>query len=76
MLRIRNGFEVLMAGFMFAFLLLIPACAGENASTDDPPPVELAMVIPETEAGAALGAALAEAGRTDRHVFLHTGADW
>ena len=76
MLRIRNGFEVLMAGFMFAFLLLIPACTGENASTDDPPTVELAIVLPETEAGTALGAALAEAGRTDRHVFLHTGADW
>jgi len=76
MLRFRGGSESLLPGLLFALILLAPACAGEEASTEDPPASALTIQLPETEAGGVLAAALAEAGETDRHVFLHTGADW
>jgi len=76
MLRFRGSSESLLPALMVALLLLIPACAGEEAATDDPPDSAVTVQLPETEAGGVLAAALAEAGETDRHVFLHTGADW
>ena len=66
MLRFRSVSKVLLTGLLFTLLLLMPACAGEEA----------AIQLPETEAGGILAAALAEAGETDRYVFVHTGADW
>lgn len=62
-------------------LLVIPlvlstaACSGGEANTQEVPAEETAdQEVPEAEA--VLVAALAEAERTDRLVFLHTGADW
>lgn len=76
MLRIRVRSETLLPGLMLTLLLLIPACAGEEAAREDPPVDEMVIQIPDTEAGAVLAAALAEAGQTNRNVFVHTGADW
>jgi len=76
MFRFRGSSESLLPGLLFALLLLMPACAGEEPATEDPPASALTIQPPETEAGGVLAAALAEAGETDRHVFLHTGADW
>ena len=70
MLRFRSVSEGLLPGLLITLLLLLPACAGEEASTVE------TIQLPETEAGAVLAAALAEAGETDRLVFVHTGADW
>ena len=81
MLRTRGSFGDLLPSLLLAILLL-PACAVEEASVEgevatDPPQTSAVTVqIPDTEAGAALAAALTEAGRTDRNVFAHTGADW
>lgn len=74
--RLRKSTKTLQVGLIFALPLLGPACAGENAATEEVPPVEMAIDLPENEAGVALAAALAEAGATERHVFVHTGADW
>ena len=71
MLRFRSISEGLLTGLLFSLLLLMPACAGEDAAIE-----EEAIQVPATEAGAVLAAALAEAGESDRLVFVHTGADW
>ena len=76
MLRSGDSLRIPPTGLLFLLLLMIPACAGEEASTDGPPASAVTIRLPETEAGAALASALAEAGETGRHVFLHTGADW
>ena len=76
MLRFRGGFEIPLPGLLFPLLLMVPACAMEEAATEDPPASVEINQLPETEAGAVLAAALAEAEETDRQVFLHTGADW
>lgn len=74
--RLHKTPKFLPVGLILALPLLGPACAGENAATEEPPPLEMALDLPENEAGAALAAALTEAGATERHVFVHTGADW
>ena len=74
MLRVRGSFEILLPGLLLTLLLLVPACAVEEATTQDPPAV--AIHIPDTEAGAVLAAALEDARQTHRNVFAHTGADW
>ena len=71
MLRFRSISEGLLTGLLFTLLLLMPACAGEDAAIE-----EETIQVPATEAGAVLAAALAEAGESDRLVFVHTGADW
>jgi hypothetical protein len=82
MLRFRSVSKVLLTGLLFTLLLLMPACAGEEAAiegevaTEAPASTGEAIQLPETEAGGILAAALAEAGETDRYVFVHTGADW
>jgi hypothetical protein len=81
MLRSRGTSEVLLPGLLFTLLLMTPSCTGEEATTEDPPiddaPASaVTLQLPETEAGGVLAAALADAGITDRHVFVHTGADW
>ena len=73
MLRFCVRSEVLLRGLLIALLLLVPACAGEEAPA---PGSAIAGELLETEAGGALVAVLAEASETDRLVFLHTGADW
>lgn len=82
MLRFRSVTEVLHKGLLFSLLLLMSACGGGDAAVQEegvaesPTSSAAAIQIPETEAGAVLAAALAEAGETDRLVFVHTGADW
>jgi len=76
MLRFKGKFGGFLAGLLFTLLLLVPACAREEAGTEDPPASPETIQLPETEAGAALAAALAQAGESGRNVFLHTGADW
>ena len=82
MLRFRSISEGLLTGLLFTLLLLMPACAGEEAAIEEEAAVEAssssaeAIQVPATEAGAVLAAALAEAGESDRLVFVHTGADW
>ena len=71
MLRFRSISEGLLTGLLFTLLLLMPGCAGEEAAIE-----EETIQVPATEAGAVLAAALAEAGESDRLVFVHTGADW
>ena len=75
MLRFPGRIELFKI-LLFPLLLLIPACAGEESSREDTP--INAALAPQmgTEAGMALAAALTEANRTDRLVFVHTGADW
>ncbi len=51
-----------------------PAEAGPtNGSTNG---THTAFVVPETEAGRVLAAAMADARGTDRLLFVHSGADW
>jgi len=59
-----------LPALLYSLLLLLPGCAADRKGP------ELTIQLPETEAGAALGAALAQARSTDRNVFVHTGADW
>jgi len=54
----------------------MPACEGEESAIEGEVATAEAIQLPETEAGGILAAALAEAGETDRYVFVHTGADW
>lgn len=52
----------------------MPAEAGPtNGSTNG---THTAFVVPETEAGRVLAAAMADARGTDRLLFVHSGADW
>jgi len=81
MLRFRSIPEGLLPGLLFTLLLLMPACAGEESAIEEEvanePPSSVEAVQPtDTVASAVLAAALAEAGETNRLVFLHTGADW
>jgi hypothetical protein len=59
-------------------LLLSPLAwsEAEAASEALEPEVAETPAVPETEAEAALAAALTEAERTDRLVFVHSGAPW
>lgn len=70
MFRPRVPAAAKLAALVSALILLFPACSA------DQPGEELVIEIPETEAGAALAAALDQARSTDRRVFVHTGADW
>jgi len=76
MLRTRGGLSTLLPGLLLTLLLLVPACAVEEAATEDPPEGAATIQIPDTEAGAVLAAALEDARQTNRNVFAHTGADW
>jgi len=73
-------------------LLPVPACTGRTDAAPDPEPEvavaadaavptigtagKAAFVVPETEAGRVLAAAMADARATDRLIFIHSGADW
>jgi hypothetical protein len=61
---------------LIPFLFLAVSCAGEEATTQEQSDEAAALRQQETEAELALAAALAEAEKDDRLVFLHTGADW
>jgi hypothetical protein len=76
MRRFRGRFETLIPGLLATLPLLMPSCAPEEAATRDLPAEEASAEDRETGAGAALAAALTEGNKTDRLVFLHTGADW
>ena len=76
MLRFRGSSEILRAGLRFALLFLIPVVTAGEAAAQNPPVNAEASQVPDTVARAVLDAALAESGKTDRLVFLHTGADW
>ena len=80
---LRRLLRTLIPTLASALLLSLPACtpregadgqAGDMADTvalASPP-----FVPPETAAGKVLAAAMAEAGATDRLLFVHSGADW
>ena len=75
MIRARGGFRTLLSALFLSFLFLFAAGAfGEIVAQD---PAEKAVVEQElVPAEEALTAALAEAEKDGRLVFLHTGADW
>lgn len=74
--RDRSGFGILWPVLLLALILHLPGCTVEEAGSEDPPASSVVLQLPDTEAGAVLAAALVEARRTDRRVFVHTGADW
>lgn len=86
MLRHRGRTGILLPILLFTLPLSATSCADEESAAEEAPVEEAAIESPpagaalgqlqETEAGAALAAALAQAANTDRLVFLHTGADW
>lgn len=85
MLRSRGATRATLPGLLIPFLFLAVSCAGEEATTREQSAEAAtqeqsgeATAAPqqETEAELALAAALAEAEKDDRLVFLHTGADW
>ena len=47
-----------------------------GAAQEDSPADAATAQVSEMEAGTVLAAALAEAEKTGRQVFVHTGADW
>jgi hypothetical protein len=56
-----------------------PAVAAEAGPTNGPTngtAAAAAFVVPETEAGQVLAAAMADARGSDRLLFVHSGADW
>ncbi len=76
MLRVR-GFSghLLSVSLLSLFLFLSPGVTGEVSAQETPPKPEV-RGEGVTEAEAALNAALSEAEKDGRLVFLHTGADW
>jgi hypothetical protein len=76
MLRSRGATRATLPGLLIPFLFLAVSCAGEEATTQEQSDEAAALRQQETEAELALAAALAEAEKDDRLVFLHTGADW
>ena len=76
MLRSRGSFRVLLPTLLFTLLPFIIACGAQETPDENLPGDAAFGNLQETEAGAALAAALAEAEETDRQVFVHTGADW
>ena len=73
----RGSFGPLIPTALLA-LFLASGCAVERDATEKPAAeaVTMAIQIPDTEAGAVLASALAEARQTNRNVLAHTGADW
>ena len=63
-------------GMMIPLLFMGLSLSFENAATQEVPEAEAAAEEEAIKAEAVLAAALAEAEKTDRLVFLHTGADW
>jgi hypothetical protein len=52
------------------------AAVTEDAGPTNGTPETTAFVVPETEAGQVLAAAMADARGSDRLLFVHSGADW
>ena len=76
MIRRRSGLSLSTLGFSCVLLLLAQGCTGEEAASQEPSNPGRSPAIQETEAQAVLAAGLAEAERTGRLVFLHSGAPW
>ncbi len=73
MFRYRSSLRTLSPSlFLFVSFLFLVGAPGE-VSAQDPPEVAEQELIPAEKA---LAAALTQAEKDGRLVFLHTGADW
>ena len=74
MFRIRRSVRTLSPALFLSFLFVLLVGAPGEAFAQDPPEAAAEQeLIPAEEA---LAAALSEAEKDGRLVFLHTGADW
>ncbi|MBT8395891.1 MAG: hypothetical protein HKO65_10835 [Gemmatimonadetes bacterium] len=75
MIRPRGGLKALLSVLFLSLLFFFVGGAFGKVSAQDPPakPAAEQELVPAEEA---LTAALVEAEKDGRLVFLHTGADW